>query len=42
MMVALKAARGKVTRLAQYYPGRPANGIENAWLVTDIYWISKA
>ncbi|MER8882873.1 rRNA adenine N-6-methyltransferase family protein [Mesorhizobium sp. M0816] len=42
LMAALKAARGKLTGLAQYHRGRPANGLENAWLVTDTYWISKA
>ncbi|MCP9233134.1 methyltransferase domain-containing protein [Mesorhizobium sp. LMG 17147] len=42
LKAALKGARGKVTGLAQYHRGRPANGIENAWLVTETYWISKA
>lgn len=42
LMAALKAARGKVTGLAQYHRARPANGLENAWLVADAYWISKA
>ncbi|MER8956600.1 methyltransferase domain-containing protein [Mesorhizobium sp. M0833] len=42
LKAALKGARGKVIGLAQYHRGRPANGIENAWLVTETYWISKA
>jgi protein-L-isoaspartate(D-aspartate) O-methyltransferase len=39
---ALKAARGKVTDLAHYHRGRSDNCIEDAWLVTDAYWISEA
>ena len=41
LTAALKAARGRVADLAQYHQGRPENGIDNAWLVTDAYWISK-
>lgn len=42
LMAALKAARGRVTDLGRYHLGRPENGADNAWLVTDAYWISKA
>jgi protein-L-isoaspartate(D-aspartate) O-methyltransferase len=41
LTAALKAARGRVIDLAQYHRGRPENGADNAWLVTDAYWISK-
>lgn len=42
LTAALRAARGKVADLAQYHRGRPDICIEDAWLVTDAYWISKA
>jgi len=42
LTAALKVARGKVTDLGQYHPGRPEHDADNAWLVTDAYWISKA
>lgn len=42
LTAALKAARGKPTDLAQYHQGRSDTCIEDAWLVTDSYWISKA
>jgi protein-L-isoaspartate(D-aspartate) O-methyltransferase len=42
LTAALKAARGTVTGLAQYHRGQSDNCLEEAWLVTDAYWISKA
>jgi protein-L-isoaspartate(D-aspartate) O-methyltransferase len=38
----LKAERGEVADLSQYHRGRSDDRIEDAWLVTDAYWISKA
>lgn len=37
----LKAARGRAADLGHYHQGRPASGIDSAWLVTNAYWISK-
>jgi protein-L-isoaspartate(D-aspartate) O-methyltransferase len=42
LTAALKAARGKLGDLAQYHRGRPEHDTDNAWLITDAYWISKA
>jgi protein-L-isoaspartate(D-aspartate) O-methyltransferase len=42
LTAALKVARGKLADLGQYYLGRPENDADNAWLVTDAYWISKS
>lgn len=38
----LKAAQGRITDLGQYHPGRPEDHADNAWLVTDAYWISES
>lgn len=39
---AVVASPGKITGFALYYRGRQANGRENAWLMRDTCWNSKA